>query len=329
MKKVLVTGASGFIGSNLVQMLSGMGIEAICPVRSERAAGLVADLGGRPVPGDLSMAGPWTALIEELEDVDAVFHLAGLVRANRVADFHRHNVKTMAGLLAAMNARASAGQRLVVLSSLAAAGPCERVPGRAEDDEPEPVSDYGRSKLAAEDLAMRESDRRFTAIVRAPAVYGPRDVGFLPLFRTVKAGIAPVFEGRDFPLSLIYVKDLIRVLIKLASDGTEPGILHLSDEVAHSWCGLCDSIAENMDRRVRLLSLPMEAIRGLCMLNGVLDRFRPRASFLNPDKWNEIKAPGWLSGSNRPRHKLGLPPPIALETGIGETILWYREHKWL
>lgn len=326
MRKVLVTGASGFIGSNLVEMLNGLSIEAVCPVRSDRSARLVAGLGGRPVPGDLSMAGPWGA---ELGGVDAVFHLAGLVRAHGVEDYHRHNVRATAELLAALRTHGHAGQRLIVLSSLAAAGPCDKIPGRTEDDEPGPVSDYGRTKLAAEHLAMRESDRRFTAVVRAPAVYGPRDVAFLPLFRSIKVGVAPIFGGRDFPLSLIYVMDLVHALIDLARDAAEPSILHLSDGVAHSWCGLCESIAQKMGSRARFFPIPMEAIRCLCALNGVFDRFRDRASFLNPDKWNEISAPGWLSSSTRSRRELGLPLPIGLEKGIEETIRWYREHKWL
>jgi nucleoside-diphosphate-sugar epimerase len=326
MRKVLVTGASGFIGSNLVETLRGLSVEAVCPVRSERSAKVVTDLGGRPVAGDLSTAGAWAA---ELADVDAVFHLAGLVRAHRAEDYHRHNVRATAELLAALNTHGHNGQRLIVLSSLAAAGPCDNPPGRDEDAEPGPVSDYGRTKLAAERLAMREAERRFTAVVRAPAVYGPRDVGFLPLFRAIKAGIAPIFGGRDFPLSLIYVNDLVHVMIALARDAVEPSILHLSDGIPHTWRGLCESIAEKMDARARFFPIPIGAIRCLCALNGVFDRFRSRASFLNPDKWNEIRAPGWLSHSTRSRQELGLPPAISLGEGIEGALRWYRDRKWL
>jgi len=325
-KKVLVTGASGFIGSHLVKALSVLDIEAICPVRSERSAGIVAALGGRPVAGDLSRSGPWSAALGK---VDTVFHVAGLVRALRIEDYHRHNVQAMAVLLEAMNNNPPLGQRLIVLSSLAAAGPSDKPPGRTEVDEPEPVSEYGRSKLAAEHLAMSESDRRFTAIVRAPAVYGPRDLAFLPLFRCLKAGIAPVFRGRDFTLSLVYVKDLVHVLIKIVCDSDKPGILHLSDGVPHTWCGLCATVAKTMNKRIHLLPIPMKMVRLVCLMNGFLDRFRTHASFLNPDKWGEINAAGWLCGSTHTPRDSGLPPPIPLDRGILETLDWYREHKWL
>jgi dihydroflavonol-4-reductase len=325
-KKVLVTGGSGFIGSNLLEALGRRNIETICPVRSGRAAKFVTEQGARPFYADLLNPAPWASAVAE---ADVVFHLAGLVRAHRIKDYHQFNVQATKKLLAVMTANGPPDQRFILLSSMAAAGPSGTSPGRTEKDTPQPVSAYGRSKLAAELLAMHESNHRLTTIVRTPAVYGPRDLAFLPLFRSIGFGMAPVFRGHDFPLSLIYVKDLVHTLIEIAHGTGSPGLLHLSDETAHTWEALCRMAAEKMGKRARLLPIPMQAIRLLCLLNGLTDRFRDRASFLNPDKWCEINAPGWLCGSIHARRECNLLPPIPLDRGIGETLNWYCEHRWL
>jgi dihydroflavonol-4-reductase len=325
-KKVLVTGGSGFIGSNLIEALGRLNIKTICPVRSRRAAKFVTELGARPFYADLLNPAPWASAVAE---ADVVFHLAGLVRAHCIEDYHRDNVQATKNLLDVMDANGPPEQRIIMLSSLAAVGPSSIPPGRTEKDTPQPLSAYGRSKLAAERQVMNGSNHRLTTIVRAPAVYGPRDIAFLPLFRSIGFGIAPVFKGHDFPLSLIYVKDLVQILIELSRRTDNPALLHVCDEAAHSWKALCMTGAQKMGKSVRLLQIPMRAIRLLCILNSLSDRFRRQASFLNLDKWREINAPGWLCGSIHPRQKCGLPPPIPLKEGIMETFQWYREHRWL
>jgi nucleoside-diphosphate-sugar epimerase len=130
-------------------------------------------------------------------------------------------------------------------------------------------------------------------------------------------------------MSLVYVKDLVQALLDLPGRGNRSETFHLSDGCSHTWRGIGAIIAEKLQRRPLRVPVPMPAIRLQCVVNGVLDRFRARASFVNPDKWNEISAVGWLCDSSRVRREFDLPPPTDLARGIELTLAWYRRNRWL
>ncbi|HEX5635058.1 MAG TPA: NAD-dependent epimerase/dehydratase family protein, partial [Gemmatimonadales bacterium] len=214
--RTFVTGATGFVGSHLLDTMLAAGDEVTALVRSPaRAAGL-AERGVRLVQGDLHDA---RALAQAAEGADAVYHVAALVGAVDEAEFLRANRDGTRHVVQAVK-DASPGARLVLVSSLAAAGPAERGAPRPVDEPEQPVTMYGRSKLASERV-VRESGLDWV-IARPPAVYGPRDRdNFLTLFRIARFGICPVFGDGTQELSLVYAPDLAEAL-RLA--GVTPGI---------------------------------------------------------------------------------------------------------
>ncbi len=174
----LVTGATGFIGSHLVEVLVSRGWRVRCLVR--RPAELPE--GAEAVHGDLAGAG----LERAAAGVEVVFHLAGVTKARRAREYYEGNARGTAALV-----EACAGvPRFVHVSSLAAVGPSADSVPLTEDAEPAPFTHYGKSKLEAERIVRASALGERAVIVRPPVVYGPRDTDVLHFFRAAARGFS-------------------------------------------------------------------------------------------------------------------------------------------
>jgi nucleoside-diphosphate-sugar epimerase len=180
--KALVTGATGFVGSHLVERLLGAGMEVACLMRPTSPPRRTA-LDGLDVERRIAALDDPDALARAVRGVDYVFHAAGLTRARTLAEYQAVNADGTGRLLEALLAEGAALRRFVYVSSLAAAGPARSPEPPDESAEPHPADDYGASKLAGEHVVLEHANRLPVTIVRPPAVYGPRDANFLPLFR--------------------------------------------------------------------------------------------------------------------------------------------------
>src|SRR5690242_2618332 len=214
--KVLVTGATGFVGSHLVEALRRRGDQVTALARSAGKAAALAPLGVEVVPGDLDDR---PALERAMHGRDVVYHVAGIVAARSEADFMATNRDGTRNVVAA--ARSAPVSRLVLVSSMAAAGPTIKGRPLLGDEAPRPVTAYGRSKLAAEQ-AVTASGLGWT-IVRPPVVYGPRDQEVLKVFRLARLGIAPVLGDGSQELSAVYGPDLAEALIAAATSASAAG----------------------------------------------------------------------------------------------------------
>jgi dihydroflavonol-4-reductase len=317
-----VTGATGFIGSHLAEALVARGDEPTVLARSRaRAARLPAAC--RVVEGGLEDE---RALERLVEGQQVVYHLAGVVAARDPHEFTVANRDGTARLAAAVR-RAGAG-RLLLVSSLAATGPS--APGQSvdEDSGPGPLSEYGRSKLAAEHAA-RVSGVALT-IVRPPAVYGPRDRAFLTLFRAARCGLVPLLGDGRQQLTLVHARDLARALV---AAGTSPrtlgGVYHAGDERSLTQRELAHAVGDAVGRAVRPLPLPPWLVRPTLAATAVAARALGRAPFLDGDKCRELLAPGWVCSSAALLRDAGWRAEIALATGLAETAASYRELGWL
>lgn len=216
MAKVLVTGASGFIGSHLASALVARGDEVTCLVRKTSQIKGLNGLGVQLVYGDVTQP---ESLLSAVAGQETVYHLAGITLALTKRQFFRVNQEGIRNI-----ARACAAQPgppvLLVVSSLAAAGPALDGRPKIESDPSQPVSAYGRSKRAGEQEAELFADRVPTTIVRPPIVFGERDHLGLPLFRSVdKFGIHFVPGRGRHRYSLIHVADLAELIILVAQRG--------------------------------------------------------------------------------------------------------------
>jgi dihydroflavonol-4-reductase len=267
-----------------------------------------------------------------------VFHLAGLLKAVREADFVRVNAGGVASVAAAC---ADRGERpvLIVVSSVAAAGPCVGDQPRVEGDSPEPVSAYGRSKLAGELAAARHAEEMEITIVRPPIVFGPGDRGMLEMFRPIAQSGLHVVPGREERrFSLIHVADLIALLLLAAEKGErlrpdgEPGqgVYFGAAEHDPTYADLGQAMARALGKkRATVVHLPRPLVRVLGLCGDSLGRVRQRPGWVNSDKMAEALAGSWMCSSSKARAQLGWSPAATLSERLRETAKWYRQTGWL
>ncbi len=333
-ERALVTGATGFIGHHLTQRLIQRGDQVACLVRpTSDTSGLDREalafiLGDLRDPESLQAA---TA------GAEVVYHLAAALTARRARDFRRVNADGVAAL-----ARACAGQRtpprLVLLSSMAAAGPSPAGRPSTEADPPEPISDYGRSKLAGERAAREHADRLPVTIVRAPWVFGEWDRDTLRVFRFVRHGLHPIPVDRSNQYSLIHAADLATLVVLAAERGercepgqSECGLYYASDARTLDYAGIGLLVAAALGHaRPRLIRLP----RSLTLAAAAIPQFtsgllgRP-PGIVNLDKAREGFAGSWTCSPEKARRQLGFAPAATLEERMRQTASWYQEQGWL
>jgi nucleoside-diphosphate-sugar epimerase len=336
-ESVLVTGASGFIGQHLVRRLIERGDRVSCVVRATSPIDELRSSGARLIVGDATdRAGMERALAESRAGV--VFHLAGLLKAVRTADFARVNAGGVESVAAACAGRAGR-PLLVVVSSLAAAGPCAGDQPRVEGDSPAPVSAYGRSKLAGELAASRHAGEMEITIVRPPIVFGPGDRGVLEMFRPIAhTGLHVVPGSMERRVSLIHVADLVELLLLAAGKGERlrpdgapgQGIYFVAADQDPTYAELGQAIARAMGKkRATVVHVPGPLVRLVGRCGDALGRVRQRPGWVNSDKMAEALAGSWMCSSAKARTRLGWSPAATLAERLRETAQWYRQAGWL
>ena len=323
-ERVLVTGATGFVGRHTVERLVRQGHAVRALVRRTIGGSLAP--GVELAPGSLEDP---ASLRRAMEGADVVVHLAALTRAQSEDAYHRTNVLGTRNLLDAMLAAEPRPRRLVYLSSMAAVGPS--VDGRpvAPADTPRPLTAYGRSKLAGEDLCLRAAAEVEVVILRAPAVYGPRDRDLFHFFRLAARGILPVPSGPDRPLQLVHVQDLAHAVASAVSSPAAGGTHHVADAVAYPWIDVGRLVAQAVGARARVIRVPAHVIVWSARASQAVGRLRGRPSIFDADKARELLAPGWLCDTESARRSLGFEASIPLADGLRATAQWYRNEGWL
>jgi dihydroflavonol-4-reductase len=321
--RACVTGASGFLGSHLVELLVDDGWEVRCLVRKTSNLQWLPAARCRLVFGGLDDV---AALKAATQDVGIVFHLAGLTTGLSREDYVRVNVAGTRRLLQC-TAEASPSATVLFCSSLAAAGPASHGRPLTESDLPLPIGPYGDSKLMAEHLVSSSGLRH--VIVRPPAVYGPRDRDILAVFRLASRGLAPRLGPSDQRLSLVHVRDLAAGMLAAAERGREGQVYYLTDGEIHTWSQITREIASAVNREVRVIPVPRvvgAAVAHATRLAARLSRSRP---LLTPERARDLAQPAWICDDARARSDFGYDSRFRLPEGIRQTANWYREQGWL
>jgi nucleoside-diphosphate-sugar epimerase len=264
-----------------------------------------------------------------LREITHVIHCAGCTKALRASEFHEVNHLGTRRLVEAVNQQQEGIRRLVHISSLAAGGPAQPDQPAREETPPNPVSEYGRSKLAGEQ-EVRSGCKPEHVILRPPAVYGPRDVEFLHLFKAVKAHLLPLFGGGRQPLSFVFVSDLAEAAVTCLTHPAAAGkTFYVASPQVVTAGALAGEIALQMGTWTLPLLLPVAALWPLCCAQEAISRWTGKANVLSRQKYAELRAPGWVCDPSRLRRELGFVCGVTLKTGIAETLAWYRRQGWL
>lgn len=323
--KAFVTGGTGFIGSHLAESLLAHKkySEVRCLVRTNDK--WLKNKSFTRVKGDLD---DLNLLKKAVQDVDVIFHLAGLVKAPTYRELEYANADATENLLRI--AKKSRVPKIVVLSSLAAVGPSHNGPV-TETDPMNPVSMYGKSKKRMEEIVHTLDDGSISiTILRPPAVYGPREEQIYTFFKMMNKRICPIVgDGQHPRISMVYVDDVIQGLLKGAEEVTK-GVhtYFISGPDVYTWDQLRGTVSKVLGKKC----LPVYVKPGLVKkVAGILEK---TASFFgvypvfNREKANEIVME-WTCSSNKARQELGYEPEYSLDEGISRTIHWYQKHHWL
>ncbi|MHC5078152.1 MAG: NAD-dependent epimerase/dehydratase family protein [Planctomycetota bacterium] len=321
----LVTGATGFIGSHVVDHLLARGARVAACVRPTSN---LRWLLGKAVERRTLELEREEGLREAVEDVEVLVHVAGVTRSAGAEAFQKGNCEATLRLARTAQEHAPNLKRFVYVSSLAAAGPA--VPGRpvTEEDEPHPVSAYGESKRDAES-GLKALGSLPLVIVRPPLVYGPRDTNFLSLFKIASRRLLPVVGQGVQRLSFIFADDLAEGILAACESAKGPGRTFFLTGASADWREAGAALHEALGVRTVRISLPE------CLVKAVGEVFEWRArmtgvpSVINRRKVREMLEPAWTCSGELAERDLGFRAKTSLGEGFRKTAEWYRRAGWL
>lgn len=328
-KKLLITGSSGFVGGYLVEAALDRGYEVYAGLRATSSRKYLQDDRINFLVMDFKDPEGLMVMLSE-HRFDYVIHNVGLVAASSLDRLQSVNVGTLRTLVECLRQSQCMPRRLVYTSSLAAYGPADRLAhGEVRDgDTPTPVTDYGRSKLASEQYLRDQQDLDYI-ILRPTAVYGPHDLEFLPVYKSVKSRIKATVGLHTQQLSMVYVKDLAQAFMQaLTAPPTAKGYF-VTDGDVHTSASLNDKVATSLGVKGMPLCVPLPIIRVAAHISALIGNIRGRYPVLNPDKVHELSAKSWLCDNKTTEQELGYQPKYNLQAGLDETIAWCKSEGLL
>jgi nucleoside-diphosphate-sugar epimerase len=325
--KALVTGATGFIGSHLVEALLQRGDQVRCLVRKTSD---LKWLRGLPIEATQGDCNDKSSLAEAVKGVDQVFHLAGVTKAVEEKTYFEVNALGTENLILACLEHDPHLQKFIYLSSQAAAGPCQNGDKKRESDRCEPVSFYGQSKRMGEDFALSHAHELPLLILRPSAVYGPRDRDIYTFFKLLSKKIKPCLSGQAQRISLCYVQDIVQAIL-LASETKESGgeIFFLSDGQGYRWEEVGDIFAEAMGITPICIRVPEWMILGIASISEHFSKISGKPALLNKGKVEEMVQKNWVCDITKAKEVLGFEPTVPLLEGARLTFEWYKKENWL
>jgi dihydroflavonol-4-reductase len=323
----VVTGANGFVGSHLVDLLLEKGFRVKCLVRKSSNLKWLKDK-------DVEIFDCGLFNIEEMKKVvngsDYVFHVAGVVKSKKPEGYYKGNVDTTVNILNTSLDTKDSIKKVVIVSSLTACGPSTAEKPVDEETEPHPITTYGRSKLAQEKAAQKFMNELPITICRAHAVYGERDTEIFIFFNTFQKGLMTTIGLKDKYLGLIHVKDLVDGLYLAAvSENSKGQIYFLSSEETYNWKIIGDVTSKILKKKPLKIKVPHLIVYIVAAIAQFLSLFSSKAATLNLEKARDLVQPYWTCNVSKAVKQLGFRQNISLEEGISRTCSWYKKMGWL
>jgi len=341
--KILITGASGFIGSFIVEEALKRGFETWAAVRKSSSKAYLTDERTHFIELNLSSK---EQLVEQLRphQFDYVVHAAGVTKCTDKRDFYRINTEGTKNLVTALMELQMPLKRFVFVSSLSVFGaireqqPYEEI---RETDTPRPNTEYGRSKLEAErfleSLECRVKSEEFAAaqpfpyvVLRPTGVYGPREKDYFLMAQSIKQHTDFAVGYKQQDITFVYVSDVVQAVFLALEKGQTGRKYFLSDGEVYQSTTFSDLIHEELGRPWWIrITAPVWVLRVVTFFGEYIGRMTGKVTALNNDKFNILRQRNWRCDIEPARRELGYEPQVQLKEGVHRAIKWYKENKWL
>lgn len=333
--KILITGASGFIGSHIAEEALRNGDEVWCAIRKTTSRRYLQDERLHFVELDLSSERQLAAALSQ-HRFGAIVHAAGATKCPTRNDFFRVNTQGTLNLVKAVEATQADDVRFVFVSSLSVVN---SIPGEELGN----ATAYGESKLRAEEVVR--ASRLQWVILRPTGVYGPREKDYFIMVKSITQHTDFAVAGMDQILTFVYVDDVVQAVMRSVNGEASHvvhGIFPLSDGAEYSSVTFSDYIIDNITaiegKRPWVLRIkaPLWLMRGVCWCGEIYNRLFARGKngskrliTLNNDKYNILSQRDWRCDITLTRRLLGYEPKVQLEEGVRRTVAWYKENGWI
>jgi nucleoside-diphosphate-sugar epimerase len=327
-KRVLITGASGFVGYHLIEAALASGLEVFAALRPSSDKDHLKGFDIQYTNLDYSSV---PALKEELEQKQYTYiiHAAGTTKAKTKAEYDLVNAEYTRNLAGAASTANIPLEKFVFLSSLAALGPLKDLSQEINDhSSPNPVTNYGASKMLAEQYLL-DFPQLPLITIRPTAVYGPREKDLFILFKSINSGLEPHIGSFVQQLSFVYVKDLTKVAIAALSSPLVQKQYNISDGGIYDRYALATFTKKALHKRTFKFHLPVALVALMASFMDFIYANRKATPTLNKEKMAELTAINWACSIEAAKRDLGYQPEFNLEKGIIQTVKWYKLNNWL
>lgn len=323
----VVTGASGFVGSHMVDKLLAEGHHVRCIVRSTSSKKW---LDNKPV--EIIDCGLFDkeALKIILKDADYLFHIAGVVKSKKPEGYFSGNVDTTRILLESLCEVNPNIKRVVISSSMTACGPSLNGITSTEETVEHPITNYGRSKYAQEQLAKKFMDRIPISILRLHAVYGERDTEIFKVFQTYKMGLMTLVGFDEKRLNLVHVADTVDGMFQATmSEKAKNQIYFIASEKSYTWPEISKEIEKAFGRKALHVRFPHFLVYTVAAFAEFFSMFSSKPATFNLEKARDFVQKDWTCDVSKAMIDFNYKQKVSLVEGMKRTIDWYREMKWL
>ena len=337
--KILITGASGFIGSFIVEEALRRGFETWAAVRGSSSRQFLTDERIHFIELNLSSE---EQLCEQLKDhqFDYVVHAAGVTKCLNKADFHRINTEGTQHLVRAIIALKMPLRRFVYISSLSIMGAIrEQQPYTEilESDEARPNTAYGRSKLEAEQWLASLLSRTGGGgggfpyvILRPTGVYGPRERDYFMMAKSIQSHTDFAVGYKQQDITFVYVTDVVQAVFLAMEKGQTGRKYFLSDGEVYQSSTFSNLIRKELGNPWWIrITAPIWVLRVVTFVGEYVGRLTGKVTALNNDKYNIMRQRNWRCDIEPARQELGYEPQVKLEEGVRRSIKWYKDNGWL
>lgn len=318
---VLITGATGFVGKNLIPVLTRYGRLRIL-VRRTSNIDLFKEKPNIDIAlGDIEKG---VGIDDALQNIDIVVHAAARTMGKNYLEYYQTNVLGTLNVIRAMKQRGV--KKILLLSSHAACGPSPDKTALTESANPKPISLYGRTKHMAENIVIRSS--LDYVILRPVTVFGPHDMDVLRYIRYIAHGISPIIGGGEKYLNLIYVEDLVLAILKIIESKTfNDGIYFVNDGLQYTLPGVLDRITSLLNKSTYQIRVPKPIAMFYGLANDLFLPARKRAVWR--DKIRELSQKYWLCSNERITAELNFRANFTFEEAMEKTLRWYKNNGFL